>query len=69
MVAAESSIKDARASNHVVSLCHALSLAACPIALWIGDLVASEHYVGMLLDYSTTHALAPGEPVATDIRA
>ncbi len=59
MVAAESSIKDARASNHVVSLCHALSLAACPIALWVGDLVASEHYVGMLLDYSTTHALAP----------
>ena len=61
MVVAESSIKDARASSHVVSLCHALSLAACPIALWVGDLVASEHYAGMLLDLSTRHGLAAAQ--------
>ena len=61
MVAAESSITDARASNHAVSLCHALSLAACPIALWVGDLVAAEHYVGMLLDHSTRQGLAPAQ--------
>jgi predicted ATPase/DNA-binding winged helix-turn-helix (wHTH) protein len=56
--AAESSIEDARVANHVTSLCHALALAACPIALLVGDLAAAEHYAGMLLDHSTKHALA-----------
>jgi predicted ATPase len=57
MRAAESSIEDARAANHVTSLSHALALAACPIALWTGDLTAAESYVGTLLDRSTRHAL------------
>ena len=56
--AAESSIEDARAANHAISLCHGLAQAACPIALWTGDLAAAERYVGMLLDHSTQHALA-----------
>jgi predicted ATPase len=55
---AESNIDDARAANHASSLCYALALAACPIALWTGDLTAAESYVGMLLDRSTRHALA-----------
>jgi hypothetical protein len=55
---AESSVADARATNHAMSLCHALAVAACPIALWVGDLAAAEHYVEMLLDHSTRHALA-----------
>ena len=55
---AESSIEDARATNHAISLCYALALAASPIALWVGDLAAAEHYVTMLLDHSTRHALA-----------
>jgi predicted ATPase len=55
---AESSIKDARAANHVTSLCDAIALAACPIALWNGELAAAESYVGSLLDNSTRHALA-----------
>jgi hypothetical protein len=58
MRAAESSIQDARAANHVTSLCYALAHAACPIALWTGDLTAAESYVGTLLDHSTRHALA-----------
>ncbi len=58
MRAAESSIADARAANHTNSLCYALSQAACPIALLVGDLAAAEHYVEMLLDHSTSHALA-----------
>jgi predicted ATPase/DNA-binding winged helix-turn-helix (wHTH) protein len=58
MRTAESSIEDARAVNHAVSLCYALAHAACPIALLIGDLAAAEHYTGMLLDHSTRHALA-----------
>jgi predicted ATPase len=55
MRTAESSVADARATNHAMSLGLALALAACPIALFIGDLAAAEHYVEMLLDGSTRH--------------
>jgi predicted ATPase len=58
MRAAESSVEAARAANHAISLCYALVYAACPIAFWVGDLAAAEHYVGMLLDHSTRHTLA-----------
>jgi predicted ATPase len=58
MRAADSSIEDARAANHVISLCLALAQAGCPIALWTGDLAAAEHYARMLLDHATRHALA-----------
>jgi len=55
---AERSIEDARATNHAISLGLALAVAACPIALYVGDLAAAEHYVEMLLDDSTRLALA-----------
>jgi predicted ATPase len=58
MRAAVSSIVHARAANHAVSLCYALVHAACPVALWIGDLVKAQDYVRMLLDHSTRHTLA-----------
>jgi predicted ATPase len=57
MWAAERSAEDARAANHAISLCYALFLGACTIALSVGDLVAAEHYVSMLLDHSTRFAL------------
>jgi predicted ATPase/DNA-binding winged helix-turn-helix (wHTH) protein len=57
MRAVERSIEDARAADHALSLCFALGLGACPIALLVGDLATAEHYVGMLLDHSTRHAL------------
>ncbi len=57
MRTAENSVAEARATNHAISLGHALALAACPIALWVGDPAAAEHYVEMLLDHSTRHAL------------
>jgi hypothetical protein len=38
MRTAESSVRDARATNHAIALGLALALAACPIALWVGDL-------------------------------
>jgi predicted ATPase len=44
--------------HHAISLGHALAVAACPIALFMGDLAAAEHYVEMLLDHSTRHGLA-----------
>jgi predicted ATPase/DNA-binding winged helix-turn-helix (wHTH) protein len=58
MRTAETSVADARATNHAISLGNALALAACRIAVWVGDLAAAEHYVEMLLDLSTRHALA-----------
>jgi predicted ATPase len=57
MRTAHSSVEDARAADHAISLCFALAQAACPIAMFVGDLAAAEHYVGMLLDHSTRHAL------------
>jgi predicted ATPase/DNA-binding winged helix-turn-helix (wHTH) protein len=54
---AHSSVEDARAADHAISLCFALAQAACSIAMFVGDLAAAEHYVGMLLDHSTRHAL------------
>jgi len=56
--AAHSSVENARAASHTISLCVALAYAACPIALLTGDLAAAEHYGTMLLDHSTRHALA-----------
>jgi hypothetical protein len=58
MRTAESSVADARATNHATSLGLALARAACPIALFTGNLAVAEHYVEMLLDHSTKHPLA-----------
>jgi predicted ATPase len=58
MRAAESSVEAARAANHAISLCYALAFAACTIAFWLGDLAEAEHYLEMLLNHSTRHALA-----------
>ena len=58
MRAAERSVAEARAIDHAISLGLALALAACPIALRIGDLAAAERYGAMLLDHATKHALA-----------
>ena len=54
---AEMSIGEAQATGHAMSLCYALALAACPIALWVGNLAAAAHYTGMLLDHSRKHGL------------
>jgi hypothetical protein len=54
---AETSIEDAQATGHAMSLCYALALAACPIALWVGDLAAAARYTGMLIDHSRKHSL------------
>ena len=51
------SIEEAQATGHAVSLCYALALAACPIALWVGDLATAAHYTRMLVDNSRKHDL------------
>jgi predicted ATPase len=58
MRTAESSVTDAQATNHWNLVGLALATAACPIALWVGDLAAAEHYLEMLLGYSTRYGLA-----------
>ena len=55
--AAEVSVEDAQATGHVLSLCYALALAACPIALWVGDFAAAAHYTGILVDHSRKNNL------------
>ena len=55
---AEMSIGEARATDHGVSLCLALAMAACPIALWVGNLADATRYTRMLLDKSREHGLS-----------
>ena len=52
------SVDGARASDHALSLCNALAQAACPIALFVGDWAAAEHWVAMLTEHSERHALS-----------
>jgi predicted ATPase/DNA-binding winged helix-turn-helix (wHTH) protein len=54
---AEMSIAEAQATGHAQSLCLALALAACPIALWTGSLAAAARYTGMLLDQARQHGI------------
>jgi predicted ATPase/DNA-binding winged helix-turn-helix (wHTH) protein len=54
---AETGIAEALAADHELSLCYALTLAACQVALWVGNLPAAERYTGMLLDHSRKHHL------------
>ena len=58
MRTAQRTIESARAREHTISLCYALSNAACPVALWIGDLAAAASYVSMLLDHSAKLGMA-----------
>lgn len=54
---AEMSIAEAQATRHVHTVCYALALAACPIALWVGDLSAAARYTEVLLDHALEHSL------------
>jgi predicted ATPase/DNA-binding winged helix-turn-helix (wHTH) protein len=51
------SVEEARATDHANSHCYALAWAACPIALWTGDLAAAARHTRMLLDCSRKHSL------------
>jgi predicted ATPase len=58
MRAAQSSIKDAQAINHALSLCISLAVGMCPVALAAGHLEEAERSITMLIDHSTRHALS-----------
>jgi predicted ATPase/DNA-binding winged helix-turn-helix (wHTH) protein len=57
MAIAQSAAEEARVLDHGTSLCHALSLAACPIAFLTGDLAAAERSLTMLIDSAVRHRL------------
>jgi predicted ATPase len=58
MHTAKRNVEEARASDHALSLCYALAEAACPLALFVGDLATADGLVAMLLDRSAKHALS-----------
>ena len=58
MRTARRTVESAQARDHPISLCYALSSAACPIALRVGDLATAECYVSTLLDHSAKLAMA-----------
>jgi predicted ATPase len=52
---AQTSLEDAQATDHTLSICYALGDAVCPIALMTGNLAAAERAVAMLNDLVTKH--------------
>jgi len=56
MRAAEAVVREAHAADHTLSVCYALAVAACPVALLTGNLNAMERYVRMLLAWSARSA-------------
>jgi hypothetical protein len=61
----EMSIEEAYATGVALSLCWALALGACQIALWMGDLAAAERHTGTLIDHARKHSL----PLWTELGA
>ena len=57
--ATHSSLDEASATGHAISLCDALAQAVCPIAMLVGDLSAAEQAVTALLSEATLHVLDP----------
>jgi len=51
-------VEDARAEDHAMSLCHAVGLGGCSVALWVGDLSLAECCINLVLDHAATHGLA-----------
>ena len=57
MAMVERLVEQAKAEDHANSLCHALAVAACPIALWVGNLNLAERYVDLLHETLSRHGL------------
>ena len=49
---AHDTLTDAQRTGHPLSLCNVLAHAACPIALYVGDLTTAERLVALLMDHS-----------------
>ena len=58
MQTARDGVEEARTAGKAETTCFALALAACPVALWTGDLNAAAHYGQMLIEQATARGLA-----------
>lgn len=67
MRAVEHNIAEALSAHHALTLCNALA-KACPVALFVGDLVAAERFVTMLQEHAARNALASWEAEAECFR-
>jgi predicted ATPase len=56
---ADDVVEYAGTAGHVTSWLYALSQAACPIAIYTGDLTRADRYVRMMHDLAVRHGLAP----------
>jgi hypothetical protein len=54
---ARASVAEGKSFGHVMSLCYARAMAACPIALMTGDLDDAEPFATLLLSLATKHRL------------
>ncbi|MGA3190593.1 MAG: hypothetical protein ABSF22_26100 [Bryobacteraceae bacterium] len=54
----ETGVNHALTLGHSLSLCYILGSAACPLTLSVGDTIAAERNVTMLVDHSERHGLA-----------
>src|SRR4029450_7758887 len=45
-----------RTKDHVLSCLYALLIAACPIALYVGDLTTADHHVRLAFEPAARHA-------------
>src|SRR5258708_24407174 len=62
-------IEEAQATGHALSLCYSLALAACPIALWVGNQAATARHIRMLLDRSREHGMTLWHEYASRLQA
>ena len=54
---AERALNRADAAGHVISRCHALAQAACPVAMWTGNLAEAGKLVAELIDLASENLL------------
>ena len=64
----QSAVGDAEALGDPATLCYALSHGGCLVALGVGDLVAAERYVDMLLEVSRKHGFAVWNDFASHLK-
>jgi predicted ATPase len=60
---ARNAVDEAKASDQALSVCTALAHAACPVALYVGDLAEAERLISMLMEYSAKHPLSLWDPL------
>jgi predicted ATPase/DNA-binding winged helix-turn-helix (wHTH) protein len=57
MAEVHGAVEEATTVGHAMSLALALAQGACPVTLLSGDLMAAEHFIGLLLKHTAEHAL------------